>query len=151
MNSHTTELIALRKAWFDRLLALLLPAVDRLDQLPSKAAPILHFDPAAARRDGENAAILNADSARTVLGELASHARTHTEYVTAEDFKAWMNSIQAATGIKGKDLFHPVRIALTGAHSGREFEKIIPLIEDAAALGLPVPGVRERIERFAGV
>jgi glutamyl-tRNA synthetase len=149
-KSPSAELIALRKAWFGRLLALLLPAVDHLDQLPLKAAPIFVFDPAAARANEENAAVLAADSARTVLGELAHHARTHNDSVTPEDFKAWMNEIKAATGIKGKELFHPVRIAITGAHSGPEFDKLIPLIEDAAALGLPVPGVRERIEQFAG-
>jgi hypothetical protein len=35
--------------------------------------------------------------------------------------------------------------------SGPEFDKLIPLIEDGSALGLGVPSVRERIERFAGV
>ena len=59
--------------------------------------------------------------------------------------------IKAATGIKGKELFHPVRIALTGAHSGREFDKLLPLIEDGAALGLGIPSVSERVERFVGV
>jgi glutamyl/glutaminyl-tRNA synthetase len=71
--------------------------------------------------------------------------------VTPEIFKAWMNEIKAATGVKGKDLFHPVRIALTGAHSGREFDKLLPIIEGGAALGLGVPSVRQRIERFVGV
>jgi glutamyl/glutaminyl-tRNA synthetase len=66
-----------------------------------------------------------------------------------------MNDIKAATGIKGKELFHPVRIALTGAHSGPEFDKMIPLIEDGAELSrnwsLAIPSVRERIEKFVGV
>jgi glutamyl/glutaminyl-tRNA synthetase len=61
-----------------------------------------------------------------------------------------MNEIKVAAGIKGKELFHPVRIALTGAHSGPEFDKLLPLIEDGAALGLGVLSVRERIEKFVG-
>jgi hypothetical protein len=44
-----------------------------------------------------------------------------------------------------------VRIALTGTHSGPEFDKLIPLIEEGAALGLGIATVRERIERFVGV
>jgi glutamyl-tRNA synthetase/nondiscriminating glutamyl-tRNA synthetase len=143
------------RAWFARLLALLVPAVDHLDQLPLKAAPIFAFDPEAARSNEENAAILAADSARTVLGEMASRVRAHSGRITPEVFKAWMNEIEAATGVKGKDLFHPVRIALTGAHSGREFDKLIPLIEDGAELSrnssLGVLSVRERIEHFVGV
>jgi len=144
-------LVALRKDWFARLLALLLPYVDHLDQLPAKAAFILGFDPDAARANSDNSAILSADSTRTVLGELAHRARAHNDIVTGEDFKCWLNEIKDASGIKGKELFHPVRIALTGVSSGPEFDKVIPLIEEGAALDLGIPSVRERIERFVGV
>ena len=151
LNVPSVELIAQRKAWFASLLALFLPAVDYLAQLPSKAAFIFGFDPASARSNEENAAVLAADSARTVLSELASRVRTHNGHVTPEAFKAWLNEIKDATGIKGKELYHPVRIALTGFHSGREFDKLIPLIEDGAALGLAIPSVRDRINQFVGV
>jgi glutamyl-tRNA synthetase len=151
LNTPSMELIALRKAWFSSLLDVFLPAVDYLAQLPIKAAFIFGFDPAAARANEENAAVLAADSARTVLTELASRVRTHSGYVTAEVLKTWLNEIKDATGIKGKELYHPVRIAITGFHSGREFEKIIPLIEDGAALGLAIPSVPQRIFQFVGV
>ncbi len=70
--------------------------------------------------------------------------------VTAEAFKSLMNEVKTATGVKGKDLFHPVRIALTGAHSGPEFDKLVPLIETGSQLSLPtlVAGVHQRAERF---
>jgi len=136
------------RAWFDKLLALFVPTVDHLDQLPGKAAFIFGFDVEAARSDPENAAVLTADSTRSVLGEFAARVRTHIGRVRAEVFKDWINDIKAATGVKGKDLFHPVRIALTGAHSGPEFDKLLPLIEDGAALNLDIPSVRERVEQF---
>ena len=139
------------KAWFMRLLALFLPAVDRLDQLPSKTAPVFAFDAEVARTKEENAAILAVDSARTVLGELAGRVRANAGHVTPDVFKVWMNEVKVAAGVKGPELFNPVRIALTGAHSGREFDKLLPLIEDGACLGLGIPCVRERIEIFVGV
>jgi nondiscriminating glutamyl-tRNA synthetase len=151
LNIPSADLIARRKAWFLDLLALYLPAVDHLDQLPAKSAAVFGYDIEAARRDPENAAVLGADSARIVLAELASRVIAHSGPVTAEIFKNWMNEIKTATGIKGKELFHPARIALTGFHSGPEFDKLLPLIEDGAALGLSLPTVRERIERFVGV
>jgi len=151
VEGPTMELIERRKAWFAQLLALFLPAVDHLDQLPEKSSMIFGFDAETARTEPENAVILAADSARTVLGELASRARAHSREVTAEIFKSWLDEVKAATGVKGKDLFHPVRIAVTGTHSGREFDKVIPLIEEGAALGLGIPGIRQRIERFVGV
>jgi nondiscriminating glutamyl-tRNA synthetase len=138
------------RAWFDKLLALFVPAVDHLDQLPAKAAFIFGFDVEAARSNPENAAVLAADSTRSVLGEFAARVRTQMDPITPEIFKGWMNEIKAATGVKGKDLFHPVRIALTGAHSGPEFDKLLPLIEEGATLNLGIPGVRERVEWFVG-
>jgi glutamyl-tRNA synthetase len=151
LNIPSLELIALRKDWFASLLALFLPGVDYLAQLPAKTAFIFGFDPAAARANEENAAVLDADSARTVLTELAGRVRMHSGYVTAQVFQAWINEIKDATGIKGKELYHPIRIAITGFHSGREFDKIIPLIEDGAALGLAIPSVPQRIFQFVGV
>jgi glutamyl-tRNA synthetase/nondiscriminating glutamyl-tRNA synthetase len=137
--------------WFGHLLDLFIPKVDHLDQLPERAAFIFGFDIESARRDEENAAVLATDSARTVLSELAGRVRAHFGPTTPETFKAWIAEIKDATGIKGKELFHPVRIALTGSHSGPEFDKILPLIEDGALLGLGIDSVRERVERFVGV
>jgi len=151
LDIPSPELIAQRKAWFLRLLTLFLPSVDYLAQLPVKSAFIFGIDPDAAHADPENAAVLAADSARSVLSEFASRVRTHSGLVTAEDFKRWISEVQAATGVKGKELYHPIRIAITGAHSGREFDKIVPLIEEGAALGLAIPTIHDRIMQFVGV
>ncbi|HXR40031.1 MAG TPA: glutamate--tRNA ligase [Terracidiphilus sp.] len=151
LDIPSPELIAQRKAWFASLLALFLPGVDYLAQLPVKSAFIFGIDPDAAHANPENAAILAADSARSVLTEFASRVRTHSGHVTPEDFKRWMSEVKAATGIKGKELFHPIRIALTGAHSGPEFDKVIPLIEEGAAMGLAIPTIHDRIQQFVGV
>jgi glutamyl/glutaminyl-tRNA synthetase len=90
-----------------------------------------------------------------VLAELASRVRAHAGPVTPEAFKAWMNEIKAITGVKGKELFHPVRVALTGAHSGPEFDKLIPLIEEGAELSRSwaqaIPSIRDRVVSFIGV
>lgn len=136
------------QGWFDRLLALLVPSVDHLDELPAKAAVLFDFNAEAARADAENAAILAAESAGKVMAELRSQMEAHSGAITPEVFKGWMNAIKTATGVKGKELFHPVRVALTGAHSGPEFDKLIPLMEEGAALGLPVASVRQRVAQW---
>jgi nondiscriminating glutamyl-tRNA synthetase len=137
--------------WFVNLVQLFAPYLDHLDQLTAKSLFIFGFDPEQVRTNEENATIMATDSSRIVLGELANHVRAHHDSVTPEDFKEWLNAIKEATGIKGKDLFHPVRIALTGSQSGPEFDKLIPVIETGAALGLGVPSVHQRVERFVGV
>src|SRR5581483_9092323 len=96
------------------------------------------------KSDPENAAILESDVGRRVIGAFAARAMAEPGPITPERFKALMNEVKVETGAKGKELFHPVRIVLTGAHSGPEFDKIIPLMEDGAALGLGVKSVAER-------
>jgi glutamyl-tRNA synthetase len=44
------------------------------------------------------------------------------------DFKAWSEALRQATGIKGKNLFQPLRAALTGELDGPEMVKLLPLI-----------------------
>jgi glutamyl-tRNA synthetase/nondiscriminating glutamyl-tRNA synthetase len=137
--------------WFFHLVGLFAPKVNHLDDLPKISLFIFRLDPALARANEENAAILSVDSARTVLAEMASRARAHIGPVSVADFSQWMNEVKEAAGVKGKDLFHPIRIAITGTHSGPEFDKIIPLIEQGATLNLGVPSVRDRLLQFVGV
>jgi nondiscriminating glutamyl-tRNA synthetase len=137
--------------WFVRLIGLFSPSVDHLDRLTAKALFIFGFDPEVTRSKQENAEILAADSARMVLAELADRVRAHSLPVTPEIFKQWLEEVKQATGVKGQELFHPIRIAITGSHSGPEFDKLIPVIEQGSTLGLSVPSIRQRVERFVGV
>jgi len=51
-----------------------------------------------------------------------------------ETFNTWMNKVKESTGLKGKDLFHPIRLALTGEASGPELKTLLPLIGYEKAL-----------------
>jgi glutamyl-tRNA synthetase len=53
---------------------------------------------------------------------------------TAETWKNWTQSVQAATGRKGRPLFHPLRLALTGREDGPELKTLLPLIGRERAL-----------------
>ena len=50
--------------------------------------------------------------------------------------------MKASTGRKGRALFHPLRLALTGRESGPEMKTLLPLIGEDEA--------RARLERAAG-
>ena len=117
--------------WFGKLMALLVPYVDKLEQLPEKAAQILRY-PAPSAIEKLMEQIYN-DS-----------------FITTDRFKAIMAEIEARTGVKGKDLFHPVRIVLIGSPSGPAFDQLIPLLEEGSRLPLPehVKSVRERVSEF---
>ena len=51
-----------------------------------------------------------------------------------ETWGAWTKTIAAATGAKGRALFHPLRLALTGREDGPELKKLLPLIGRAGTL-----------------
>ncbi len=45
-----------------------------------------------------------------------------------ESWKTWSSAVGAATGAKGRALFHPLRLALTGEDQGPEMAALLPLI-----------------------
>ncbi|MEZ0171689.1 glutamate--tRNA ligase [Microvirga sp. TS319] len=46
----------------------------------------------------------------------------------ASTWKAWTEAVKAKTGVKGKALFMPLRLALTGLDHGPELASLLPLI-----------------------
>jgi len=48
--------------------------------------------------------------------------------ISNDNFKDWIKEITNKTGRKGRDLYHPLRVALTGKESGPELSKIVPLL-----------------------
>lgn len=46
---------------------------------------------------------------------------------------AWTSAVRAKTGAKGRELFHPLRLALTGLERGPELKALLPLIGRARA------------------
>jgi glutamyl-tRNA synthetase/nondiscriminating glutamyl-tRNA synthetase len=136
--------------WLGHITAALVHSVNKLDELPERAASVLHFDPVAAINATENQEILAAESSRTVLMAVAAKLESEDAPLEAARFKAILKEVQKETGIKGPALFHPVRIALTGQQSGPEFDRLVPLMEEGSQLTLPkaVPAVRERLKAF---
>ncbi|XVN41139.1 MAG: glutamate--tRNA ligase [Rickettsia endosymbiont of Argas persicus] len=49
--------------------------------------------------------------------------------ITTEVWSIWTKKIADSTGKKGRELFLPLRLALTGKESGPEIAKVLPLIE----------------------
>jgi glutamyl-tRNA synthetase/nondiscriminating glutamyl-tRNA synthetase len=141
--------------WFFKITDLLVPSVDRLDQLPERASLIFNYDAKAALASPDNAEVLGWANTEAVLArftvKVLEDECAHEGKLTAEQFKKIINEVKAETGAKGKELFHPVRIVVTGSHSGPEFEKLIPILEQGSHLPLPkhVLSVHERVEQFA--
>jgi glutamyl-tRNA synthetase/nondiscriminating glutamyl-tRNA synthetase len=141
--------------WFSKAIALVIPSVDRLEQLPEKAALIFNYDAKASLAAPDNAEVLAWPHTDAVLTrftvKILEEESAREGKLTAECFKKIVNEVKAETGAKGKELFHPIRIVVTGSHSGPEFDKLIPILEEGSHLSLPkhVLSVHERVEEFA--
>ncbi len=87
---------------------------------------------------------------REVLASFIPKVLAETD-LSYERFREIAKSAQKETGKKGKDLFHPIRVAVTGAVSGPELEKLIPIFEEGAKLSLarPVKSTAQRLREFA--
>jgi len=143
------------QVWLARVTELLAPSVDRLDQLPERAALIFNYDPRAALAAPGNAEVWawpNTDAVLTGFAvKILEDESCTAAHLAPERFKHIVNEVKAETGVKGKELFHPIRIVITGSHSGPEFDKLVPILEEGSRLKLPkhVLSVRERVEKFA--
>jgi glutamyl/glutaminyl-tRNA synthetase len=59
--------------------------------------------------------------------------------------------IRQETGIKGKGLYHPIRLALTGKESGIELSDFIPIIEEGSTINITprIKNMKARLEPAA--
>lgn len=53
---------------------------------------------------------------------------------SVETWGQWSGAVKSATGAKGRELFHPLRLALTGQERGPELKYLLPLIGRKKAL-----------------
>ena len=69
------------------------------------------------------------EKATGIDGELLSIAAKHLpEEIIDTTWKEWTKTITLHSGKKGKELFMPLRLALTGKSSGPELKNLLPLL-----------------------
>jgi len=128
-------------------------SVDRLEQAPARLAFLFDYSAARALEDPVAREEMRVDAAKRVVRSLAEELAASPR-LDRDRFRAAANAIKAKTGSKGKHLFHPIRLALTGRADGPELDLAVPAIDRGAELGAHagVPrilGARERAAAFA--
>jgi nondiscriminating glutamyl-tRNA synthetase len=127
-------------------------SVDRLDQVPGRLSVLFTFSPESALADAAVRTEMTSDAARRVVRALALEL-AGAPRLDRERFRAVANAVKASTGQKGRGLFHPIRVAITGRGEGPELDLAVPAIDRGAELspsaGLPpIAGCRERAAAF---
>lgn len=134
------------RSWLAQVIDVVKTYVDHLDQLVREASIVYGFETDPPQIDGEAREIILKPEGRAVAGEFARMVN-EKEILTLEAYREIVAQIKAITHQKGRNLFHPIRIALTGRGSGPELEKLIPLYEEGSRMKLPrkVMSCRERL------
>ncbi|HLY63529.1 MAG TPA: glutamate--tRNA ligase [Terriglobia bacterium] len=111
---------------------------------------VFDYDARAVAQGAETREVAEGEISRAILKAFIPKITGENE-VTYEKFRQAAKSVQQETGKKGRELFHPIRVAVTGAVSGPELEKLIPIFEEGAKLSLarPVKNTAERLREFA--
>ncbi len=134
--------------WCEALVALAANYVDKLSDLETTVPGMLRFSPEDDLRDASVAETLSQAAAKTVIEAFRESLPREDRALTFDDYRDAVLRVKEVTGVKGKALFHPIRVAVTGRSSGPELERLIPLLEKGARLNIPgrPAGVRERID-----
>jgi glutamyl-tRNA synthetase/nondiscriminating glutamyl-tRNA synthetase len=135
--------------WIGLLVEAELTTLNHLEELPAKVECMCRFEAARALQTPEVQEVLAIEGAGTVIHTLLEELSLPGIDVL-RDWKQITANIKTKTGIKGKALFHPLRVALTGHASGREMDKLIAVFESGSRLNLPVPvkNCRQRVAEF---
>ena len=137
------------RAWLREVLDLLLPSVDELSQLPVQAAVLFEYDARASLQVTENKEVISHPGALLVIEAFAEKVLENGA-LSPDCFRGVLEQVKQATQQKGKNLFHPIRVALTGTASGPQLDRLIPLVEAGSRLELPIPikDCRSRLLEF---
>jgi Anticodon binding domain len=136
-------------AWCERAAALLGPQVSDRRPLADLLQLIFHYDARGLLAKVESHAVLARYAARDVLRHLALLLLDGTP-LTSERFKEIVTALKDRVGIGSREIFHPVRLALTGRAGEGDLDRVILLLDEAAAasFAVPVKSARVRILEF---
>jgi glutamyl/glutaminyl-tRNA synthetase len=108
------------------------PSVDKSFDIPDALTRFLDF---SIENASDIQDTLQDPGAMELLRQFSAELQTRP-FLTTLEFRAIAGSLKDATKRKGKQLFHPIRAALTMKSSGPELDKLIPMIETAAKLNI---------------
>jgi nondiscriminating glutamyl-tRNA synthetase len=146
----TAELSAAEQvAWCEHAAAILGTQVADRDALAELLELVFHYDSPKILARVESHAVLSRYAARDVLRQLAL-LLLEGGALNSERFKEIISALKERLDIRGRELFHPIRLALAGRAGEGELDRVILLLDEAAnaSFAVRVKSTRERILEF---
>jgi nondiscriminating glutamyl-tRNA synthetase len=135
--------------WCLRAAALLGPQVAERSAFAELLGLVFQYDARTILQTTEAHIVMSRYAARDVLRQLALLLLDGAE-LTTDRFREIITHLKETMDLRGRELFHPLRLALAGRSGEGELDRIILLLDEAAAAGFaaPVKTARERILEF---
>jgi glutamyl-tRNA synthetase/nondiscriminating glutamyl-tRNA synthetase len=110
---------------------------------------VFHYDAGEILGKVESHAVLSRYAAREVIREVAL-LLLEGGALDSERFKEIVSKLKDGMELGGRELFHPIRLALAGRAGEGELDRVILLLDEAAGLGfaVAVKSARVRILEF---
>lgn len=122
--------------WLEKAVEAYIERVDRFSDIPGQVAMLFDFSPPAMGEEERKE--LKAGCTLKVI-RLFGDRIAGIERFSDEKFDTIAIEIKKETGCKGRDLYHPLRLALTARSSGLDLHRFIALVEEGAQLDFPKP------------
>ncbi|HET8965931.1 MAG TPA: hypothetical protein VFN20_06945 [Candidatus Acidoferrum sp.] len=136
-------------AWCERAAALLGPKSSDHAALDNLLSLIFHYDAQKVLAATDAHVVLSRYAARDVIRKLANLLFDPAP-LTTDRFNEIVDALKSELEIRGRELFHPLRLALAGRSGEGELDRVILLLDAAAAANFPaaVKSARTRIIEF---
>lgn len=136
-------------AWCQRAASLLGGHAADRGALADLLGLVFHYDADEIISRVESHVVLSRYAARGVLRQVAL-LLLEGEALTSERFKEIVTALKEGMELRGRELFHPIRLALAGRAGEGELDRVILLLDEGAALSfaVPVKSARARILEF---
>lgn len=118
------KITSTKRDWVLRVTEATRAHLDYLAQIPKETGVFFTEEVKISNKEKE---ILKKESSKRVLSTLKDRLKKIKE-ITNKNFKSLMKGIEKETGCKGKDLYLPIRVALTGKNRGPELYLILPIL-----------------------
>ncbi len=135
--------------WLEEAAELLIERIDKFSDIPEQVAVLFDFSPSSMEKESKEA--LQTECASKVI-EYFGKEISRLESFDYDQFSRITMHAKQETGCKGKDLYHPLRVALTARVSGLDLDKFITLVEKGASLEFPRPlkNCAQRVSEMLG-
>src|ERR1700675_2859133 len=144
------EALLEQRAWCERAASMLGGHVADRAALADLLGLVFHYDAREIISRVESHVVLSRYAARDVIRQVALLLLDEAA-LTSDRFKEIVTALKDGMELRGRELFHPIRLALAGRAGEGELDRVILLLDEAAGLSFVVRGktAQERILEFS--